>query len=168
MVSWYFCSVNTFLFTFKNILLDLRSLSSQRPARSALRLRLTSRSGSPPWVVWSESNICLWFAWCRYTCCQELSQVSRFKRDVTETKQALSRFRNCYKNLEGIIYLRWQIKNCFMRLWNFTWERNNVGCVVISYLKQRNVFVHWLDKLFRINVPGFVEVRVCVRAAKRY
>lgn len=50
MVSWYFCSVNTFLFTFKNILPDLRSLSSQRPARSELWLRLTSRFGNPPSV----------------------------------------------------------------------------------------------------------------------
>ena len=35
-----------------------------------------------------------------------------------------------------------QIKNCFVRLWNFTGERNNVGCVVVSDQKQRNVFVH--------------------------
>jgi hypothetical protein len=143
--------MNAFMFILKNMLPDLRSLSSKRPERSELPISLTSRSGSS---VWSKSIICLWFAWYRYTCCQEVSQVSCFKRSVDETKRALSCFRKYYKNLEGIIYLPWNIKHYCVRLWNFTGERNNVGCVVVSYLK-RIVFVHWLVEFVSNKLSRF-------------
>ena len=79
---WYrgirICSTNAFLFTFKNMLSDLGSFSSQLPERSkSIRQSALSR-------LWSNSIICFWFAWYRYTCCQKVSQMSCFNLLVTD------------------------------------------------------------------------------------